>query len=508
MTGGIPMTEDSQVGQRRQEDQRDESGPAATFLIGELGQRRIFRNAFALAIGRNLNSLARLVIASMVVRGLGAETFGIYSVIVALLAIADWILDFGTTDVFVRELVKNPERYQRLRKSLIAFKLVQTPVSIVLMILALVSLNFSADLIRAGVVACLSLTFFWGVAVYRSIFKATLTMEREMVAEFFSVVVMIPLILIAIRFDLGISGLMWSLVLSRAVFLSGCAILANGERSLSIDGVDREDIVWLARSSLVIGVIGLLIVINLSVEMILLSRLSDLSDVAYYSAAQKLVWPVFMVLGALGVSYYPVLAAQYPRSGEQFGQTCQQLLNLTVLAGGAAICGIYCGAEFLLSILGAELVPAAAALRILAVAFVVKAVAGVIGPVLFIVHAQNRAIRYYSVALIIKTTAIYLLAPTYGFVGTAYISLVTEALFITPLTLFYVWRLTRFRPKLTTAGPVVVMTVASIGLAGLVLEQGTFLCAVAAVVAYCALLLIFRVVTFDSIRLLMRKRSG
>ena len=266
------------------DDQRENSPSTNLFAMGEDRLPRLFRNTLALAIGRNLNSLARLVIASLVVRGLGAESFGIYSVIVALLAIADWLLDFGTTDVFVRELVQNPERYQRLRKTLISLKLIQTPASIGLMYLALIILQDSDEMIRAGLIAGVSLTFFWAVAVYRSIFKATLTMEREMVAEFISVIATIPLVVITIHFDLGIPGLMWSLVISRAIFLCGCAILANDERSLSIRGVNRADIVWLARSSFVIGTIGVLIVINLSIEIILLSRLSQLSDVAFFSA--------------------------------------------------------------------------------------------------------------------------------------------------------------------------------------------------------------------------------
>lgn len=489
-------------------DPETDQPSSSAFALGEYGPLRMFRNTFALAIGRNLNSLLRLVIASLIVRGLGAESFGVYSLIVALLAIADWLLDFGTTDVFVRELVKDPERYERLRKSLIALKLVQTPVSMGLMCLVLVSMQFSMDLVKAGLIACMSLSFFSGVAVYRSIFKATLTMEREMVAELISVIIMIPLVLLTVRFDFGIPGLMWSLVLSRAVFLCGCVVLANGERSLSFRGADRADVFWLVRASFVIGAIGLLIVINNSIEVLLLSGLGQITDVAFFAAAQKLVLPIFMILGALGTSYYPLLASQFPRDREQYCRSCQQLLNLTTIFGGAAVCGVYCGAQFLLSILGAELIPAAPALQILIVAFVIKSVAGVIGPVLFIVQAQNMAIRYFSFALAIKATAIYLLAPTYGFLGAALITLATEALFITPVTMYNVWRLTDFAPRLTTVIPVVIVTAVSIGLAEFVTQAGTFLCAVAAVITYVVLLAAFRVINIRTIRQALRKRHG
>ena len=202
--------------------------PSKLTLAGH-GPSRLFRNTFALAVGRNLSALGRLVIASLIVRGSGAEMFGVYSVIVAVLAIADWALDFGTTDVFVREIVKNPKRYNEIRKSLIAFKMVQAPVAMALMITLLLSMHYPESVVHAGIVAAVTLGFFSGVAVYRSIFKATLTMEREMLAEFISVLLMIPLVMASIFFDLGIMGLMWSLFLSRAAFLAGCAVLVSDQ---------------------------------------------------------------------------------------------------------------------------------------------------------------------------------------------------------------------------------------------------------------------------------------
>ena len=434
-------------------------------------------------------------------RGLGAESFGIYSVIVALLAISDWILDFGTTDVFVREIVKAPQNYTKVRKSLVALKLVQAPVAMIVMVTLLVAMRYSETVVIDGIIAGVSIAFFSGVAVYRSIFKATLTMEREMVAEFASVLTLLPLVALTVYFDLGTTGLMWSIVLSRAAFLVGCIFLADSERTLSFTGVERQSIVWLAKSSAIIGTIGLLFVINNSIEIILLSKLSRLSDVAYFAAAQKLIWPIFMVLDSIGTAYYPILAAQYPKDRARFRRSCQQALDLTVVAGGLAVSGAYCGAQFLLSLLGSDLVAATPALRILLVMCVIRSISAVIGPTLYIVGAQRHAFRYFSAILIVKVVVIYFVAPTYGFLGTAYAALAADLFLVTPVTLFYVWRFTGFRPKFGRIVAVVAISTVSILVATRLVPSSSLLSAVLACVLFAMLSVLTRVA---DIRTLMR----
>jgi O-antigen/teichoic acid export membrane protein len=472
------------------------------------GLGRLFRNTFALAIGRNANALGRLVVASLIVRGLGAESFGVYSVIVALLAIADWLLDFGTTDVFVRETVKDEKRYAALRRALVAIKLVQVPLAMGMMTALLFALSYSEEIVIGGLVAAISIGFFAGVAVYRAIFKTTLTMEREMLAEFVSVLALIGLVVAAARLELGTMGLMVALCLSRGVFLVGCVAFASNERSLSFRGAKPSEVAWLARSSWLIGVIGLLIVVNNSIEILLLSKLSSLADAAYFSAAQKLTWPIFMVLGALGVSAYPVLAAQFPRSRAQFHGSCQRVFDVTILAGGLAISGVYAGAEFLTSLLGADMLQATPALRVLVIMCVAKSVAAVIGPALYIAGAQRHALFYFSIALALKAAVIGAAAAAYGFLGTAIATLVVEAFVITPITLWYVWRFTGFRPKLGIVAATAAIAAVSIAVAELLLPAHAFPRAILAGLVYCALLVATRRADLRRLEEFLRNKRG
>ena len=143
----------------------------------------VFRNTVSQIGGRGLIALIRLVVAGMIVRSYGPETFGEYSVVFGILTIAEWLLDFGTTDAFVREISRNPERGPRLLRIMTTAKLVQVPVAWVALMAILFALRYPARIIEAGLVGGAGMVFLAGMLVYRAIFKASLRTDREVAAE-------------------------------------------------------------------------------------------------------------------------------------------------------------------------------------------------------------------------------------------------------------------------------------------------------------------------------------
>ena len=397
--------------------------------------RRLFRNSAALLVGSNLNSLGRLVTAGLVVRGLGSAVFGEYALIVVWLAIAEWILDFGTTEVFVREANQTPERRDHLVRTLIAMKVIQAPLAVMVLLTGFLAMQYSQRIVLAGMLAGVSLFFIAGVAVCRAKFKATLTMEREVAADFISVITMLSFVPLVSHFDWGLMGLMAAYVASRAVFLAGCLVLSPGPH-LSIRGVTFRDIRWGIESSSAIGIIGFVVVAYSSTDLLVLSRLAGLSDVAIYSAAQRFTTPLMMALSAIGVSVYPVLALI--KSPERFRETCQSALDTIVQLGGFGLVILWCGAEFFMRLLGPDFVPGSDAVRILAVTCVIKALSTVIGPVLFLVRAQSYALGYIVLVLVVKFAVMVSVTPHFGYIGAAVGTLCVEAFILFPVTLYFV----------------------------------------------------------------------
>src|SRR5439155_11092158 len=139
----------------------------------------VFKNSIVQIAGRLFISLSRLIVAGLIIRGYGKDVFGQYSLVFGILAIADWLVDFGTTDVFVRDISREPERGTRLMWVLTATKIVQIPASFAALAAILLIFRYPVNVVEAGLVGGTSLIFFGGVIAYRVIFRVALTMERD-----------------------------------------------------------------------------------------------------------------------------------------------------------------------------------------------------------------------------------------------------------------------------------------------------------------------------------------
>ena len=464
--------------------------------------RRFLKNSAVLAVGWNINAVGRLVAAGLVVRTLGVNVFGEYALLVVWLTIAEWILDFGSTEVFVREANQEPEQRSRMVRVFLALKGIQAPVAVLVLVTGLIAMQYSHEIVRAGFLASLSLFFTAGVVFCRANFKAALTMEREVLSEFVSVLVMLPLIVAVAHFGWGVMGLMATYVVSRAVFCTGCVWQSRDQVNFSIRGVNLRDIGWGIHSIFAIGIIGFVVVLYSAVDLLVLSRTTSIAGVAVYSAALRFTMPLTMALNAIAVSVYPVLSLL--KSPEQFHKTCQRAVDITVLLGCLALVCLWCGAEFFMSLLGRGVVYGADALRILAVVCVIKAVPMVIGPALFLVRAQRYALAYMLMALSVKIAVIAGMALKFGYMGAAFGSLFVETFFLTPVTMFFVQRFTGYTMKFPTILRLIPIVVVIILITRKLLPQGNILGAVVAGLLYPLLVVGLRVVNPTEILTFLR----
>jgi O-antigen/teichoic acid export membrane protein len=404
-------------------------GNEAAAAPSAIPRSRILRNTGAQMVGRVAIALLRLAVAAIIARAFGAGTFGEYALVLGLLAFAEWIVDFGTTEIFVREVSREPARERALLRIVAALKIVQAPLAILALALAVVLLGYPGPVVQAALVGGVSLVFYAGVLVYRVAFKAHLLLEREVVAEALSVAAMIAMVLVTVRMGGGLVVLVACHAASRAIFLALCMAFGRRDAVLSVRGVRAADMRWGAGISMTVGLIGLLVALYEMVDLVLLSKLATTAELGYYSAAQRLVWPILLALGSIGGTLYPVAARYWPGDRVRFAEACQRGLDVVAVLAGVALSSILAAAEFYLGLLGPALVAGAPALRLLSLLVFVKAISSTLGPVLFVVHAQRQTLFFIAVAIAMRIAAIALLVARFGYLGAALGALLVEVAF-------------------------------------------------------------------------------
>jgi O-antigen/teichoic acid export membrane protein len=465
----------------------------------------VFKNTAAQVVGRGLIAVSRLVVAGIIVRSFGRDMFGAYSLVFGLMVIAEWLLDFGVTEVFVREICREPEKAPRLLRIVTAAKSVQILAAYATLVAILVALRYPADIVQAALVGGAGMVFYAGVLVYRIIYRSSLTMERDVLAELVSVVVMIPLLWWACRQGASLTVLVACHVVARGVFLLLSFLFGKSRYRPSVKGVTWADVRWSLKISIAIGTAGFLVGIYETLDILLLSKLGTLSDLGYYSGAQRLVWPVLIVLASVGATLYPVVATYWPAARDEFEKAFQKGLNTVLVLGGAALCTLFAGAEFFMGLIGPEMVGGAPALRVLALLCFFKAISATVGPVLYVIHAQRHALWIIGLATLVKIAVVAPLVPPFGYMGVAAGTLFVEVCFAVVPTVLVVQRLTQYRIKWLVPLKVAVIAAAVAAAAYFLVPGDGLLAAIVAGLLYVPLVFAARAVTMSDVRTLLKR---
>lgn len=468
---------------------------------------KVLKNSAAQVTGRLLIAIFRLVIAGIIVRTYGRNLFGEYSLLFGILTIVDWLVDFGTTDIFVREICQHPEDTPRLLRVLSAVTLFQIPAAFTVLSVLLFGLRYPAHVIEAGLVGGLNLLFFGGVTVYRVIFRASMTVEREVGSEMSGVLLAIPLVYLVCRHGGGLVMLMGCHVFSRAIYFFMCFMLGKKQFTPSLRGVHASDITGSVRSIWAVGIIGFLVGGYETVDILLLSKLGSFSQLALYSGAQRLVWPMLMALSAVAASFYPVIASNWPNQRTKFEQSCQRAVETILLLAGAGLCAILPSAEFFMRLLGPDLVAGSNALRVLGILCFVKAITSTLGPVLYVIKAQRKALEFIAVAFVVKVI-VMAIAARHGYMTVAYSAIGVELCFATLPALFILHNLCGFSLRWAVPAKVLLAIAASALVGHWISPAGTLPGGVVAVVLYITLAFATGVVRPNELLSILRWRES
>ncbi len=465
--------------------------------------RTVLKNTGAQIAGHLLITAGKYSAYVIIFRYLGSARFGEYSLLLSLLAYGEIILDFGLTDLFVRDLSRTPEQKRELLAVMTEIKFVQAAVAYGLLVLLLVALRYDSRILAAGMLAGAEFLFMGGVLVYKGLFRAALAMERAAVAEVISTVSMVVLFLASLKMGLGIVGLMAALVLSRLIFLAGCMYWG---RDLVEPFALRwnKGIMWeYFINALPVGLAMVMVGIYQSVDLLMLSKMASWKDVGLYAAAYRFVLPLVMVPAALMAALYPLLCSYWERDMEKFCRMFDQGIQSVVVIGGAIFCVLTVAAEFFMGIFGPEAVEASGALRMLAYAIAAMSISVVIGPMFIVIQRQWLAFLVGLCGAVVNATLNVFLIPRYGYMGAAFATFMTEVCVLVP-AVHIIQRATGHRARwwilLQVAAPAAVAAVA-VGRTGL---QGGFLGGIAALVLYVAGCLLSGAIRIDEVSLLVK----
>jgi O-antigen/teichoic acid export membrane protein len=388
--------------------------------------RVVARNALSQAAGRILLTFLRFGVAVIIVRRAGLEAFGQYALVLSFVYVAEWIADFGQSDIAVRDLASGARRWEATLGALAVAKLLQGGAAALLAWVAVAALGYEPAVVRATLLAGGAILLYAFVLVYRAEFRARMRMDKDVGAEIISAIALAA----AVWFVAGAQPTLDALVLcyvgARAVFLVAAAALAGGLPRIALAPNVGREARSLVVAALPLGISGLLVSAYDAMDAMALARWSTVGEVGVFTVATRILMMAVIVAQALGIAVFPLLSAQWKTDREAFARTAQAALDFAVVLGGAIFCATWCGAGGLARVFKYDPLAITTVLQVLSWAILARVLVTILSPMVIVSGRQVHTLWLTGIVVLAKWLALLWLVPGAGAVGAAVAYLVSE----------------------------------------------------------------------------------
>ena len=415
--------------------------------LHEVGARRATFDIGIQIVARILNLALGVVVTLVLVRGLGRGGFGAWSSIFAVSQIASSFGELGLNEVAVNRAAAQPERESSWLGALLSLRLlISLPITLVSAVaVVLVAPDHASRL--AGVL--LSLTLLLGTPMALGVvFQLRVRNHISMALLTLNSVVWGAGVIAVASLSGGIVAFAIAFLAASVLIAALTAGIGLRLAAVTFAGA-REHWRDLLRVGIGLGVAGILVTSYVRLDQVLVLEFAGAQQAGLYGAAYRLLDQVQFIPVSVMTTLFPMIAAAYSRgedrarrllqtAGEYLAMASFPILAFTIVAAAPIV-------DFLF---GSQFAGAAPAVPVLAGAFISISFGYLVGNMVIVLELQNRFAAFAALGLVINAVLNVLLIPRYGFLASAWITLLTEVT-VMSLSMRAVLRVLRMRPRVS-----------------------------------------------------------
>ena len=293
--------------------------------------KRIARNLIVSILGEGVGALLNIYIIVLIARTLGPVGFGEFAFILAFVGLLQLITDLGITNLLVREVAQNPDKYREIVGNARVLAWLLTLIVIiptaVICLFVLADKGFGLTLLVMTVAAMAVMH----AVIYGALFRAFERMEFN--AGFFVLhkVILLGLVFYWMNTDTSLLQLCYFYLLANLCqfLMFYIASWKVFERiSWKIDLVYWKYLIW---EAIPVGISMLFRKATLHVDTLLLSAFASPVALGLFSAAYRIIQIVEMLPFTLSIPMYPKMARLALDSRDEFEVFLNQVIKFYIL---------------------------------------------------------------------------------------------------------------------------------------------------------------------------------
>jgi len=394
--------------------------------------KNIAKNFLSLIIAQVIYKILSFVSIVYIARKIGDAGFGQLSLALYLGSLFLAFADMGLSEFFVYETAGNREIELRKIGTNLGSRIILSLATFFLIIacafIFAVENKLIITVILIGIAAILdSFTLF-----LRSIFRSREKMHYEAVSFIFEGIMKLGIIVISLNYfkssliSLGVAFLVTSFIaLAVTLMISGRRFV------LAKPIIDLKECAVLVKKGLPFAIVGFLCIVNLKIDVIMLSKLSNDYVTGWYSAAARLIESLLIIPAVASIALFPVLSRLRRGSSKSFADVCRVSFIACIIIGMAIGIFLYIGANFLISfIYGDVFIKSIEVLRILSCVFISFFLKFFLERVVLVMEKAGILFIAYGGGVVLKIALNFIIIPIWNYKGVGFATFITEFLIV------------------------------------------------------------------------------
>jgi O-antigen/teichoic acid export membrane protein len=390
--------------------------------------RIVFRNSLFVTLGNFAMKGVNFLFNIYVVRRLGDDRFGQYSIVLGFVGLFQILAELGVTQYVMREIARDKSKARALVGNLIAVRIVLAALGMAGITVTAKVAGYSPELLF-GIFLYTTGFFLSAIdAPLRTVISASERLDYVTAVRFLGNV---SNVLLGLLFLYGGLGYVWLIVASILSILPQIAveiwvILRYRLMDFSLSMNPR---LWpgLVRWGLPFGIISLALTVAFSIDTVMLSMFVPDEEVGWYNVAYNLVRALMIFFSGFSVAIVPSLSRAYIQDEATVERWYHRSVKFILLISTPiAVGGMLLASPLIRFLYTPEYEPSALALKILIWDVPLLMYTGFCGNMTTVIGEERAAARVYTLNAVANVILNAVLIPRYGMLAASMVTVVTD----------------------------------------------------------------------------------
>ena len=390
--------------------------------------RTIAKNTVFVTLGDIALRGVNFLFGIFVVRQLGDDQFGRYSIVLAFVGLFQIFAELGMSQYVMREIAQDRSKAQPLFWNLVEVRLLLALLAIIGIPLGAVAVGYSHEL----VLGVLFYTFSFLLAAFQIPLVVVLTAHERLdyatVLHVFGQLLFVVLGGVALLMGGGFIALILVGLMSTPIQIGAAVWMIKRERLARLPfRIDPRSWPRLIRASLPFGIISLALTIAFSIDTVMLSMYEPENVVGWYNVAYGLVRSLMFLFGGFSQAIVPSLSRAYVSDTHAVELWYHRSVKVILLLSlPLAVGGMLVAFPLIRFLYTDAFLPAAVGLQVIIWDVPLLMFTSFCGNMTTVVSEERSAARIYSINAVANVILNLYAIPRFGLIGAALVTVVTD----------------------------------------------------------------------------------